>query len=219
MKVEAIFKDVSGRLQDLKEPRRWKWTSTEPSLLNYLNMALIEIANQRPDSTAKTEKVKLQSGYRQTLPVGAQSLINIPFAYRVDGSMGSVVSQVKLTELQAVVNSVQPSLEIDSYAYNKLDDPRVFYTSPAVHIVGDAHVEMSYSAAPVTVTAASDDFPMPDQYAPAAVNWMLYAIYSGDNEDTDMVRADFHHKAFYQSLGIKIQVDKLFPVKPKEGAL
>lgn len=220
MLVSDIFKDVSSRLQDLGTIKRWRWDDvdpTSPSLLTFLNTALLEIVNQRPDATAITEKVTLASGYRQMIPTNALSLIDILFAYKADGSMGGPVTQIKRKELQQIINSLAPSVEIDNYAYDKMDNPYVFWVCPVVHISGTGYVEMTYSAKPTLVNAATQVFPISDQFAPAAIHWMLYEIYSGDNEDTDLTRAQSHYAAFYQSLGIKITIDKMFPMKPKSG--
>jgi hypothetical protein len=220
MLVSDIFKDVSSRLQDLRTTKRWPWdnaVATAPSLLTFINIAILEIVNQRPDAAAVTEKVKLAAGYRQDIPATASSLINILFAYKADGSMGGPVSQAKRTELQNIVNALKPSIEIDTYAYDKMDNPNVFWVCPSALLGSDAYVEMTYSARPTLVTAHTQTFPLPDQYAPATIHWMLYSIYSGDNEDTDIVRAQSHYEAFYQSLGIKIAIDKMYPMKPKAG--
>jgi hypothetical protein len=207
-------------LQDLRTTKRWPWdnaVATSPSLLTFLNIAVLEIANQRPDATAVTAKIKLESGYKQSIPAAAASLIDILYSYKANGSMGGSVCQAKRTELQNIVNSLKPSVEIDSYAYDKMDNPRVFYVCPSALLGSDAYVEMTYSATPVLATAHTEPFALPDQYAPAAVHWILYSIYSGDNEDTDIVRAQSHYEAFYQSLGIKIAIDKMYPSKPKAG--
>ena len=220
MLVSDILKDISSRLQDLGTVKRWKWDNTDPtspSLLTFLNTALLEIVNQRPDATATTEKVTLVPGYRQTIPTTALSLIDILFAYKADGSMGNPVTQSKRKELQHIVNAVAPSVEIDNYAYDKMDNPFLYWVCPAVHVSGTGYVEMTYSARPTAISAASQTFPISDQFAPAAIHWVLYEIYSGDNEDTDLARAASHYSAFYQSLGIKITIDKMFPMKPKAG--
>ena len=220
MLVSDIFKDVSSRMQDLGVIKRWKWDNsdpTSPSLLSYLNIAILEIVNQRPDATAVTDKVKLLSGYKQEIPTNALSLIDVLFAYKTDGTMGGPVTQAKRKELQQIVNSLKPSIEIDCYAYDKLDNPNVFWVCPSVLIGSNAYVEMTYSKKPTRIASSSETFPISDQYAPAAINWILYEIYSGDNEDTDLARAQSHYTAFYQSLGIKLGIDKMYPSKPKSG--
>jgi hypothetical protein len=220
MLVTDIFKDVSSRLQDMRTTKRWAWdsvTATAPSLLTFINIAILEIVNQRPDTTATTEKVKLSAGYMQPIPNTASSLIDILYSYKADGSIGGPVTQAKRSEIQQIVNSLAPTIEIDTYAYDKMDNPKVFFVCPVALLGSDAYVQMTYSAKPTLVTAHTEPFPLPDQYAPAAIHWMLYSIYSGDNEDTDLVRAQSHYEAFYQSLGIKIAIDKMYPMKPKAG--
>lgn len=220
MLVSDIFKDVSSRLQDLGSVKRWKWDgadSSAPSLLTFLNMAIQEIVNQRPDATATTVKVSLTSGYKQTIPNDALSLIDILHAYNKDGSIACPVTQCRRKELQQVVLSQAPSQVINSYAYDKLDNPSVFWVSPAVLIGSSADVEMTYSVKPKIVITSSEQLPISSQYAPAVVNWILYEVYSGDNNDTDLARAQLCYEAFYKCLGVKIGIDRMFPVKPKTG--
>lgn len=220
MLVSDIFKDVSGRLQDLGTPKRWRWELTDdhPSLITYLNHGVLEIVNQRPDATAVTETVTLAPGYKQTIPASASSLIDILYSYDVDGNIANSVNQVRRTEILAGTMKVNPSLSIYAYAYDKADNKNTYLVCPSVAISSNAaRVEMTYSAKPTLVTAPTDTFPLPDEFAPAAIHWILFAIYSGDNEDVDLTRAQLHGEAFYNSLGIKVKSDRTYPVKPKAG--
>lgn len=221
MLVSDILRDISGRLQDLSEPKRWRWDIVDgyPSLLTYINTGLLEIVNQRPDSTAVTETITLASGYKQTIPNSAYSLIDILYAYDGDGNIAGGVTQSKRSELQSIIGKTKSGIIIDSYAYDKLDNKSVFFVCPPVLIGSTASVEMTYSAKISQVTSASDVFPLPDSFVPAMVNWVLFSVHSGDNEDMDLTRAQLHLEAFHTSLGMKTQADKVFPVKPKDGVV
>ena len=73
MQAAEILRLVSGALQDL-EPEtdaRWKWTggaSDAVGLLDFLNAAIRTIVMLRPDATAITESIRLESGMRQRIP-------------------------------------------------------------------------------------------------------------------------------------------------------
>ena len=222
MLVSDIFKDVSGRLQDLGTTKRWRWELTDghPSLITYLNHGIIEIVNQRPDATAVTETVALAAGYKQSIPANANSLIDILYSYDADGNIAYSVNQVRRTEILAGTMKVNPALSIYAYAYDKADNKNIFFVCPSVIISNNpAQVEMTYSSKPTLVTAPTDTFPLPDEFAPAVIHWILFAIYSGDNEDVDLTRAQLHGEAFYNSLGIKTKSDRSYPVKPKAGGV
>lgn len=217
MLCSKIFLTVSGKLQDLREPRRWQWENTDPaapSFLDYLNNAVAQIVSLRPDATAVTAPITLVQGFKQSIPSTAQSLLNILYNTDDAGVVGKPVRQTKFKTLIGLAAS--SGTYIDCYAYDKLDDPRVFWVYPHVPDTG-LSVMATVSNKPAIVTAKTDQFPLGDKFISPAVHWMLYEIYSGDNTDTDLVRAQHHYDAFMTELDIVVRADQQFPVKPKEG--
>lgn len=217
MLCSKIFLTVSGKLQDLREPRRWQWENTDPaapSFLDYLNNAVAQIVSLRPDATAVTAPITLVQGFKQSIPSTAQSLLNI--LYNTDGtsSVGKPIRQAKFKTLVGLATSV--GTYIDCYAYDKLDDPKTFWVYPHVPATG-LSVMATVSNKPTIVSAKTDTFPLEDKFIAPAIHWMLYEIYSGDNTDTDLARAQHHYDAFMAELDVVIKADQQFPVKPKEG--
>jgi hypothetical protein len=217
MVVSKIFLDISGKLQDVREPRRWQWENTNPaapSFLDYLNNAVAQIVSLRPDATAVTAPITLVQGFKQSIPTTAQSLLNLLYNTDEDGTVGKPVRQSKFKTLVGMTPSV--GTYIDCYAYDKLDDPKTFWVYPHVP-VGGLSVMATVSNKPSVIASKTDTFPLEDKFVSPATHWVLYEIYSGDNTDTDLARAQHHYEAFMTELDIVIKADKQFPAKPKEG--
>jgi hypothetical protein len=217
MLCSKIFLTISGKLQDLREPRRWQWENTDPaapSFLDYLNNAVAQIVSLRPDATAVTAPITLVQGFKQSIPNTAQSLLNILYNTDANGVIGKQVRQSKFKTLIGLTPSV--GTYIDCYAYDKLDDARTFWVYPHAP-VGGLSVMATVSDKPIVVASKNDNFPLDDKYISPAIHWVLYEIYSGDNTDTDLIRAQHHYEAFMTELDVVIKSDGQFPVKPKEG--
>ena len=217
MLCSQIFLTVSGKLQDTREPRRWQWENTNPaapSFLDYLNNALTQIVAHKPNATSVTEPLQLVQGFKQTIPATAGLLLNVLYNTDELGAIGSPVRQAQFKSLVKL-----PAVEkagVDCYAYDKLDDENVFWVYPHVP-EGGARVMATLSNKPPIVTAKETAFPLDPKFISPAIHWILYEVYSGDNTDADLVRAQHHYEAFMMELGVVKQVDSEYPVKPKEG--
>ena len=217
MLCSQIFLTVSGKLQDTREPRRWQWENTDPaapSFLDYLNNALTQIVAHKPNATSVTVPLQLVQGFKQTIPATAGLLMNV--LYNTD-ALGAIGSPVRQTQFKSIVRL--PTVEkagVDCYAYDKLDDKGVFWVYPHVPASG-AYVMATLSNKPPVIATAQDVFPLDPKFISPAIHWILYEVYSGDNTDADLVRAQHHYEAFTTELGVVKQVDSEYPVKPKEG--
>jgi hypothetical protein len=95
---------------------------------------------------------------------------------------------------------------VKHYIYDE-QNPRNFYVYPGIS--GDAYLEIIYSANPSTV-GQGDNLDIPDIYANAVMNYVLYmaymkdADYAGNNQ-----RAASHFQIFTTSITGKGQVDAL----------
>jgi len=217
MVVSKIFLDISGKLQDLREPRRWQWENTDPaapSFLDYLNNAVAQIVSVRPDATANTSVLTLAEGFKQSIPSSALSLINILYNTNDLNAVGKPVRQTKFKNIISLVAATGTA--VDCYAYDKLDDPRSFYVYPHIP-AGGLKVMATMSNKPTVIATKNDQFPLEDKYVSPAIHWVLYEIYSGDNTDADLVRATHHYEAFTAELNGSFGSDKKYPIKPKDG--
>ena len=95
---------------------------------------------------------------------------------------------------------------IKHYIYDEAN-PRNFYVYPGVS--GNSYLEIIYSANPSTVTQ-SDNLDIPDIYANAVMNYVLYMAYMKDAEYAgNSQRAANHYQLFTASVTGKGQVDAL----------
>jgi len=93
---------------------------------------------------------------------------------------------------------------VKHYMYDE-QDPRNFYVYPGVS--GTAHIEIVYSANP-TAVAANGNLSIPDLYANAVMNYVLYMAYMKDAEYAgNSQRAANHYQLFTASVTGKAQVD------------
>ena len=92
--------------------------------------------------------------------------------------------------------------EVIHYTFNPLE-PRSFYVYP----IGEKDVELIYARAPDQVTKA-DNMALPDVYANALLDYILYRAYTKDAEEAaNRELAQTHYVRFTESLGMKAQVD------------
>lgn len=231
MQAKDIFLLVSGKLADL-EPgleKRWPWEKVDSriSLVDIFNSGLRQIALNRPDSTAVTEKVKLQPGVRQLIPdptihqstKKALSLIEVIQNLGSDGVTPGDPIFIAARDAMSAYDWSTPGTVIDNYAYDFKLNPMVYWVYPAVHPTTQVWVEVTYSAEPTPITLSTDTFTIPDTFAGPMMHWMLYEIFSGDNSSSNMGRAQHHMTAFYQALGVKLKSDLFFPVQiAQQGA-
>ena len=231
MQAKDIFLLVSGKLADL-EPgleKRWPWEKIDSriSLVDIFNSGLRQIALNRPDSTAITEKIKLQTGVRQLIPSPAihssskkaLSLIELIRNLGDDGETPGAPIFIASRDAMSAYNWGVSGSEVDNYAYDYKLNPQVYLVYPGVSESADVWVEATYSAEPTPIATSNDTFPIPDTFAGPMMHWMLYEIFCGDNSQSNMARAQHHMTAFYQALGVKLKSDLFFPVQiAQQGA-
>lgn len=75
----------------------------------------------------------------------------------------------------------------------------------------EAIVNATWSAEPPRIGSPDDCLCLRDTFAPALVHHVLYGILSGDNEASNLARAQHHLSEFYTALGVKRQVDAAWP--------
>jgi hypothetical protein len=133
-------------------------------------------------------------------------------------SGGTGARAVRLVDL-SVLDSQSPSWHdptvtgdaahtniVKHYAYEE-SNPRNFYVYPGVS--GNSYVELIYSANPPTVTL-SDNLSIPDIFANAIMNYVLYMAYMKDAEFAgNQQRASSHFQLFTASVTGKGQIDAI----------
>ena len=202
--AQSIILRVVTTLQDSTSIR---WAANE--LVRYLNDGQREIAMLRPDSTATTASLTLSAGAKQSIPTAATKLVDV--LRNTSGTKRAVRFTTR-----ALLDSQVPSwynltgvTEIQHYMYD-VRDPRVFYVYPPAASSG-ASVEIVYSAVPTAVTEPSNgatytdvsgNIGLPDVYANALADYILYRAFTKDSEfGNNVTRAQNHYSAFSSALG------------------
>jgi hypothetical protein len=198
----ALIDRVAVLLQDSTNVR---WP--RPELLNWLNDGERETVLHKPNAYIKNVPVALVLGSKQTLPVDAVSLIDIP--RNVNGAAVRVVSREILDAQSPGWHTMQPAAAIKHYMYNPLD-PKTFYVyPPATTTPAAISVDLVYAASPADV-AENAPILVDDVYATALVNYIMYRAYSKDAEyAANAALATAYYGQFMTLLGAKVAAEQV----------
>lgn len=203
----TLISDVREALQDKASVR---WSNDE--LVTYINRAQLDIHRVRPDSTATTKSVSLRAGVRQTVPVEAASLIDIPS--NTGGGAITKINKVTLDAVERNWRSATPS-DVVLHFMHDLRTPRQFEVYPPA---AGARVDIEFSAYPVEVTTAPGGYTqisLGPQWVPALYHLVLYYCWSKDAEyAANAALATSHLARAEQMLGVELQTSTT--VAPKE---
>lgn len=211
-RVQAVIQDTTGV--------RWP-AATE--LVLWVNDAQREIALLKPDATATNETVTLVTGTKQSIPLGGNRLLQVVRNMSA-ASGGTGKRSVRLVG-RTVLDGQSPSWHdptvtgdaahttvVKHYVYDEAN-PRNYYVYPGV--AGGAYLEIVYSANPVTVSL-TDNLSIPDIFANAIMNYVLYMAYMKDAEYAgNQQRASSHYGLFTASVTGKAQIDLVTTPNPE----
>lgn len=207
--AQSIIRRVVETLQDNTSVR---WPINQ--LVRFLNDGQREICMYRKDAMSKNATVTLVAGTRQALPADGTNLIE-PIRNNSTASKRAVriVNREILDAQLPGWHSISGVSEILHVIYD-VREPKVFYVYPPALATGAA-LDIVYSAVPAdvaepadgtTYTAVTGDISVPDVYANALQDYILYRAYSKDSEYAgNTSRATTNYAAFANSLGIEIK--------------
>jgi hypothetical protein len=215
--AQSIIRRVVETLQDVNSVR---WPVAE--LVRYLNDGQREVVLYRPDAMVTNTSLTLAAGSRQALPSNGSKLIEV---IRNTGGNKRVIRMTSRHILDAQSpewHSLTGVTEILNYTYDPRD-PRVFYVYPPAASSG-ASVEMVYSAYPTDLTepaagqtysAVTGNLSVPDIYANALTNYVLYRSYTKDAEYAgNEAKAAAYYEVF--KAGLTVEASATATVSPKE---
>lgn len=194
VQVVSLVNRAKRILQDTTGIR---WPDLE--LLDWLNDGQREVVMMAPQAGAATVQVALQNDSRQTIPSDGTQFLKL-----VRNVGGRAIRQTQQAILDSQVPNWHSSVadEVMHYTFDPVD-PRSFYVYPR----GTKQVELVYTRAPVPALA-NGNITIPDIYANAVLDYILYRAYSKDAEETaNRELANIHYTRFIESLGLKAQVD------------
>lgn len=208
--VNSVIDRVESVLQDTSNIR---WPQSE--LVYWINDAQREIALLKPDATATNSTVTLVTGTKQSIPSDGNRLLRVVrnMSAASNGTGGRSIRLVSRDILDAqtpswhdpaVTGDAKHGTEVKHFMYEE-QDPRNFYVYPGVS--GNAYIEIVYSKNPATVSAGGN-LSIPDIYANAVTNYVLYMAYIKDAEyAANQQRAGGHYQLFMTSVTGKGQID------------
>ena len=211
-RVQTVIQDTTGV--------RWPVAS---ELVLWVNDAQREIALLKPDASATNTTVTLVTGTKQSIPSGGNRLLQVVRNMSA-ASGGTGTRSVRLVG-RAVLDGQSPDWHdptvtgaaahtsvVKHYVYDEAN-PRNFYVYPGV--AGNSYLEIIYSANPAVVTL-SDSLSIPDIFANAIMNYVLYMAYMKDAEYAgNSQRASSHYGLFTSSVTGKAQIDSVTTPNPE----
>ena len=211
--VQSVIDRVQTVLQDTTGVR---WP-IEAELVLWVNDAQREIALLKPDASAANETVTLVAGTKQAIPDDGNRLLKVVRNMSA-ASGGTGKRSVRLVNRE-VLDAQTPDWHdpdvggdaahaavVKHYLYDEAN-PRNFYVYPGVK--GDAFLEIIYSANPCVVDQ-DGNLSIPDIFANAVLNYVLYMAYMKDAEFAgNNQRASTHYQLFTASVNGKGAVDAI----------
>jgi hypothetical protein len=209
--VQSVIDRAQTVLQDTTGVR-WPVVG---ELVLWINDAQREIALLKPDASATNETIALVDGTKQDIPTGGNRLLKV-IRNMSAVSNGTGKRSVRLVDIEVLNGQTpdwhDPSVSGDAahtnivkhYVYEE-QNPRNFYVYPGVS--GNAYLEIVYSSNP-TAVSQSGNLAIPDIFANAVLNYVLYMAYMKDAEYAgNQQRASSHFQLFTASVTGKGQID------------
>jgi hypothetical protein len=213
--VQSVIDRVQKTLQDTTGVR---WPVVDELVL-WVNDAQREIALLKPDASAKNTTITLAAGTKQEIPNDGNALLrvvrNMSAASNGLGRRAVRIVQRDILDAQTpdwhnptVTGDAAHGTVVKHYIYDE-QNPRNFYVYPGISTANTAFAEIIYSANPTTV-AQNGNLDIPDIYANAVMNYVLYMAYMKDAEYAgNQQRAASHYQLFTASITGKGQVDAM----------
>jgi hypothetical protein len=211
--VQSVIDRAQTVLQDTTGVR-WPVIA---ELVLWINDAQREIALLKPDASATNATVTLATGTKQDIPSGGNRLLKVVRNMSA-ASSGTGKRAVRLVDREVldaqtpdwhdptVAGDAAHTTIVKHYIYDE-SNPRNFYVYPGV--AGSSYVEIIYSSNPATV-AQSANLSIPDIFANAVMNYVLYMAYMKDAEYAgNAQRASSHFQIFTTSVTGKGQIDAI----------
>jgi len=217
--MTVLVQDVINRAQTVLQDTtgvRWPVVS---ELVLWVNDAQREIALLKPDASATNATITLVAGTKQSIPVAGNRLLKAVRNMSSAASSGTGKRAVRLVDRE-VLDAQTPDWHdpnaasgdaahtaiVKHYIYDEAN-PRNFYVYPGV--AGNAFLEIIYSSNPAAV-ALNGNLSIPDIFANAILNYVLYMAYMKDAEFAgNAQRASSHFQLFTASVTGKGQIDAI----------
>ena len=183
------------------------WSDAE--ILDALNAAMRAIVMHRPAAYARTEAFTLAWGIEQTLPAGAEMLLDV--RSNVDGSSGQRVEFAPVRQIdRRMLDEARPGWMSESgplvkhFVYDPRT-PRVFLVWPRP--TTPTKIMCSFSYAPPPVLDMADEIPLSTLYEPAIHDFICATLLMRNSSEGnppnsgDVSRANVFMTSFATLIG------------------
>lgn len=218
--VKDILESAAIILQD-GDAVRW----TRPELLIWINSAVREIANRRPEAVSFTIEKNLQPGTFQKLDRNLYSQIfdalrniNAPASSPSGRTGARSITTITRAEIDAIYPAwsnpaIMPYNDLVAHVIYDENDPVVFYVVPGN--TGQGLIEMTVAKVPVPIplpaanpldlaSYAALEVDLPDNYQNAVLDYTVYRALSKEvNLPGSTARAAAHLSLFNEALGVR----------------
>lgn len=178
-----------------------RWLDAE--LLDWINDSQREIVLVKPEASSVITNITCVTGTKQNIPSDGIRLLSV--IRNVGGKSVRLVNRAIMDSENPDWHNVTASATTDHFIYDE-DAPTVFYVYPPQPASGQGDLEINYSQSPTDLSVLGDTIYLPDIYANAMLDYVLYRAYSKDTEYAgNQNRAATHYNMFATSLGIKTQ--------------
>ena len=216
---ETSFKtsvsDLNRRLSNiLNDEDMIRYTFAER--IDWMNEAVVAIANRQPQSQTTTGLLQLDEGCKQVMPQEAVKLLEVRNNLSIDGSEGAAITQTTLTEMDAAAPGWRNGTKKTAVRQFMFDDrdPKRFWVWPPV--VGGTLIDITYIRIPQPITESDSNLPIHDEYAEAVLNFVAYRCLLKDSEYANGSTAAAFYQAFLAALGMKEESE--MKASPNNGA-
>lgn len=201
------YTDVSNMLsvtqKQLQDILGGTWDATTV-LLPYLNMAVIEIINHKPEANPVDLTLTLSAGTVQD--IGSTYLTLIEAVCNITGT-ADIGAAVRMTDRKRLSRRRPGWMTETANVTVKLvmledGDPRKFYVYPA-QPASPGKLKLLVSQIPAEITSLGSTFPLDKKYIPAAIDYCIYrALIEETTIPNAQAKAGTFLNGFFNKLGI-----------------
>lgn len=215
--VGQFVTHVSTQLNDQRPSRAFtRWG--RGLLLEYMNLALAEIATYRPEAFARRVKFELQPGNVQIIPdewdvTSVESNVNGAAVVRGDTVMANAYNTYAICKSTPVtVRDGDSVYNVKTFSLDP-DNPRILYVDPPVPKGIEAEVYLNVMTAPEELTLANwnSAVGISHKFKASMVDYMLASAYTLDTESPQSrARSDQLYDKFYKVMGVKYKQESRY---------
>lgn len=185
---------------------------TDANWLLFLSAAQREVCSIKHDAYFIRAAVPLVAGSRQSLPAGANSVMD---AYENSASKKRVVQVQRglMDEMMRWRPAPTQTVDANEWWFDQRS-PTLFDVSPPNN--GTGALVMLYGITPSNLTSSSNAMHLDDIYETPIKFFSLAEAYAANTKRQDLTKAGFYRSEGQKAIGIKSQIQ--VSVAPKVGA-